>query len=150
MTYMRRFGFFLTVLCTLATIPNYGQSSKNQAILKVAFAGIEPKGQLLIAVYNSAKSMESDAAEAAVAKQKVDAKPGATANFGLQPGRYAIMVVHDVNGNGKLDKNIVGIPKEPIGVSNGLKSKLRRPTFAECSFDLSAPGKTVTLQLERF
>ncbi len=137
-------------LCSLALVPNYGQSSRNQVTLKVAFTDLEPKGQLLIAVYNSAKSMESDAAEAAIARQKVEAKAGATASFGLHPGRYAIMVVHDVNGNGKLDKNMLGIPKEPIGVSNGLKSKLRRPTFAECSFDLSAPGKTVTLQLERF
>ena len=147
---MPRFIFFLTALCSLVTVPKYGYSNKEKLKLKVTFADLTPKGQLLVAVYNTDKSMESDAAEAAIARQKVDAKAGASANFELPAGRYAIMVVHDENGNGQLDKNMLGIPKEPIGVSNGLKSKLRRPTFAECSFDLSAPGKTVTLQLERF
>ena len=36
----------------------------------------------------------------------------------VEPGTYAIAVVHDENGNGKLDKNFVGVPSEGYGVSN--------------------------------
>ena len=28
------------------------------------------------------------------------------------------MLVHDINNNGKLDTTFIGIPKEPVGLSN--------------------------------
>jgi uncharacterized protein (DUF2141 family) len=37
--------------------------------------------------------------------------------FDLPVGRYAVAVYHDLNDNGKLDKNVLGIPKEPYGFS---------------------------------
>ncbi len=37
---------------------------------------------------------------------------------GVAPGSYAVSVEHDEDGNGKLKTNIIGIPKEGVGVSN--------------------------------
>jgi len=54
---------------------------------------------------------------------------------GIAPGRYAVMVVHDENGNGRLDSNLAGIPVEGYGFSNNPRV-LRRPTFAETAFDV--------------
>jgi uncharacterized protein (DUF2141 family) len=34
-----------------------------------------------------------------------------------EAGRYAMLVVNDVNSNNKLDANLIGIPKEPVGFS---------------------------------
>ncbi len=39
----------------------------------------------------------------------------------LKKGKYAIMVYHDMNKNGILDTNFIGIPKEGIGASNKMK-----------------------------
>jgi MipA family protein len=36
----------------------------------------------------------------------------------LPPGDYALVVYHDENGNGRLDRNFIGIPREPLGFSN--------------------------------
>lgn len=36
----------------------------------------------------------------------------------LPEGDYVVSVFQDVNGNGKLDTNIFGIPKEPVGITN--------------------------------
>lgn len=36
----------------------------------------------------------------------------------LVAGDYVVSAYQDVNGNGKLDTNILGIPKEPVGISN--------------------------------
>lgn len=33
----------------------------------------------------------------------------------VAPGRYAVAVQHDLNANGKLDRSMVGSPKEPWG-----------------------------------
>src|SRR5574344_1128341 len=36
----------------------------------------------------------------------------------LAGGDYVVSAYQDLNGNGKLDTNILGIPKEPVGISN--------------------------------
>lgn len=38
-------------------------------------------------------------------------------------GDYALMVHHDENGNAQIDKNFIGIPREPIGFANGYSPK---------------------------
>lgn len=35
----------------------------------------------------------------------------------------AVLVYADINGNGRLDKNFIGIPKEPVGLSNNYSPK---------------------------
>ena len=58
-------------------------------------------------------------------------------------GAYAIAVFHDENGNGKLDKNFLGIPKEGYGFSNNIRPKLRGATFKESRFVLNGDKKIV-------
>lgn len=36
-------------------------------------------------------------------------------------GDYALVVHHDVNDNGVIDHDFAGLPKEPLGFSNGFK-----------------------------
>ena len=44
---------------------------------------------------------------------------GAVCTFeGIEKGRYAISILHDANNNGKIDLNVLGIPKEGFGASN--------------------------------
>jgi len=37
--------------------------------------------------------------------------------FDAARGSYAIVAIHDENANGKLDKNVLGVPKEGYGAS---------------------------------
>lgn len=46
----------------------------------------------------------------------------------LAPGRYAVAVFHDVNGNGELDRQRLGLPAEPYGFSNGV-GRFAPPSF---------------------
>ncbi len=55
--------------------------------------------------------------------------------YGIPPGRYALVVYHDENSNGRLDSNFIGIPKEPIGFSNAYRPK-GPPSFARAAFQL--------------
>jgi len=50
-------------------------------------------------------------------------------------------VLHDENKNGKMDKNIAGIPVEGYGVTNNPKPALRAATFKEATFTLPAEGR---------
>lgn len=48
-------------------------------------------------------------------------------------GEIAVLVYADINGNGRLDKNFIGIPKEPVCLSNNYSPKgprvLNAPAF---------------------
>jgi uncharacterized protein (DUF2141 family) len=60
-------------------------------------------------------------------------------------GRIAIAVFQDLNKNGKLDKNIAGIPKEPYGFSLNFRPTFRGPKFEEAAF---SPQKVSKLTIE--
>ena len=73
---------------------------------------------------------------------------GAGTTFdGLAPGRYAVTVFNDRNGNERFDKNWIGMPREPWGVSNDARPHLRAPRFDEAVFDLPAGATTITIEL---
>lgn len=65
----------------------------------------------------------------------------------LSAGKYAVSVYIDLNGNGRLDKNMFGAPKEPYGVSNNVVTKLSAPTLEACSFELR-DAKVITIKLQ--
>ncbi|MEM6294913.1 MAG: DUF2141 domain-containing protein [Myxococcota bacterium] len=65
---------------------------------------------------------------------------------GVQPGTYAVVVFHDENGNGKMDKNFVGFPKEGIGASNVKKG---RPSWSTAKFTVGQ-DMSVTVSMQYF
>lgn len=69
-----------------------------------------------------------------------------TVEFELPPGDYAVSTYHDVNSNDKLDRYIIGKPKEPYGFSNNIKP-FGRPSFKNCKFTLTNSSKTISIKL---
>jgi uncharacterized protein (DUF2141 family) len=64
----------------------------------------------------------------------------------LQPGTYALALFHDENGNGKLDRNVVGIPTERYGFSRDARGRMGPPSFAEAAVELRG-DLTITVNL---
>jgi uncharacterized protein (DUF2141 family) len=60
----------------------------------------------------------------------------------LPPGEYAAVAFQDVNGNGKLDKNFLGIPREPYGFSNSARGSAGPPKFSAAAVTLNPDGTT--------
>jgi uncharacterized protein (DUF2141 family) len=56
---------------------------------------------------------------------------------GLAPGRYALSTYHDENGNGQLDKNVLGMPTERYGFT-GSAATPGAPAFADATVDVQA------------
>ena len=61
----------------------------------------------------------------------------------IYPGKYAIQFYHDENQNGKLDMNLIGIPKEKFGSSNNVKPILGPPKFEKMLFNLTENKKVI-------
>ena len=53
----------------------------------------------------------------------------------VAPGEYALLVYFDENGNNRIDKNFIGIPKEPLGFSNRYRPK-GPPVYQRAAFQL--------------
>jgi len=67
----------------------------------------------------------------------------------LPPGTYAVSVYEDLNGNHKLDGNILGIPREPVGASNNPRGRMGPPHFDDCAFGVGTDAQTITITLVR-
>lgn len=53
---------------------------------------------------------------------------------GIEPGTYALAVIHDENLNGELDTNFLGVPTEGYGFSSGAEASFSAPSFSDASF----------------
>lgn len=53
--------------------------------------------------------------------------------------RVAIAAYHDVNDDGNLNKNRIGIPTESYGFSNKARGSFGPPTFEQAAIETSAP-----------
>ena len=65
---------------------------------------------------------------------------------GLPPGRYAVVVYHDENADGKLNLRFGMFPKEGYGLSNNTKPS-GPPKFRDAAFDLPEYGMQSAIQL---
>ena len=66
----------------------------------------------------------------------------------LPEGEYAILLYHDENANGKLDKNVFGMPKERYGFSNNeFGPHGSKPTFEKALFKVG-PNELVELEIQ--
>jgi uncharacterized protein (DUF2141 family) len=65
----------------------------------------------------------------------------------IPSGVYAVAIFQDNNGNGKLDKNFFGVPKEPFAFSNNIVPKLSTPGFDECKFQFAKEGQILSINI---
>jgi uncharacterized protein (DUF2141 family) len=62
-------------------------------------------------------------------------------------GTYAVSVYHDLDDNGQLDTNFIGIPSEPVGFSNDHQPKMGPPKFKGAKFSLSGNEMDLTVNM---
>jgi uncharacterized protein (DUF2141 family) len=108
------------------------------------------KGKIGVTLFQHAQGFPDDASKA-IRQQSVEIDPNtksAQVSFkDLPQGTFAVSVLHDENGNGKMDKNFVGMPKEGYGASNNPRKKKRAPTFDEAEFSLNSAEQTIEIAL---
>ena len=92
-------------------------------------------GRVLCALFSSADGFPKDSGKAIAHAAAVISKRRAVCEFpGVAAGVYAISVFHDANANGKLDTNLLGMPREGVGASNDAKGHFGPPKFDAAKF----------------
>jgi uncharacterized protein (DUF2141 family) len=134
-----------------APFPPLTAQIKDTATLTVRVTGARnTKGKIGVTLFQNAQGFPDDTSKA-IRQESVEIDPktmSAQVTFkDLPQGTFAISVLHDENGNGKMDKNFVGMPKEGYGASNNPSKKRRAPTFDEAKFSLNTPEQTIEITL---
>ena len=103
------------------------------------------QGQLMVALYDSAdgflkRTLKTGAVPAVAG--------GATVVFRDVPaGDYGVALYHDANGNGKMDRNAIGMPVEDYAFSNNAIGNMGPPSFEQAKFTVPQAGTSVTVSL---
>ncbi len=66
----------------------------------------------------------------------------------LPYGEYAVLVHHDIDGSGKMERHWYGKPKEPTGASNDAPSKFGPPKYKHAKFQFESAELTLTITVE--
>ncbi|MDQ2928259.1 MAG: DUF2141 domain-containing protein [Pseudomonadota bacterium] len=143
-----RFPFVAAVTCAAALSALVMSTAPAQAAtcvtLEVRNVRAE-QGMLMIAAYAEAGSFDKTPVVATQTKAA-----GETMTFplcGFTGGTAAFTLYQDLNGNGQLDKNVLGIPSEPWGAS-GTPAAMSAPTWDTTSVPL-VEGATIVVKLSK-
>lgn len=105
------------------------------------------KGNLLIGLYDSEATFTDEPLAISPKIPVTSSDDVNTTIEGLKPGTYAIAVIQDLNGNGELDRNFLGMPKEPLAFSVISEIPKGKPNFAACSFKIVDADVAMTIPL---
>lgn len=132
-------------------IPTIAQANPT-GNLRIVVNGIrQAQGQVCVSLFAGSQGFP-DRGDRAVRAQCVPTGKGRTAvTFqNIAFGNYAIAVYHDRNGNGKLDRNFLGIPTEGFGFSRNPVIRTGAPRFGEAAVFVAGTETTAQIQLQYF
>ncbi len=104
-------------------------------------------GTLEVSLFNSAETFMHQ--PFLQRSEPVAGKEQITVEFaGLLEGEYAVVAVHDENGNGALDTGFLGFGGENFAYSNDAATWLGRPNFEAARFTLGADDLAIEIHLD--
>lgn len=118
--------------------------SASAASIEVRVQGVTAKGKVLVAVCDKTTFLKDCAYSGSA-----PAKAGETVVTvdGVPTGSWAVLSYQDENDNGKLDRNVLGIPKEPYAFSRDARGRFGPPSFEDAAFELRDEKAVTTIKL---
>ena len=124
-----------------------GLASDSDARLTVTIEGLAPQGAVMMALY--ADEANWNGGEAIEGRRVEVSGSTVSVEFASLPsGTYAIRYFHDVDGDGELDTNLMGIPSEPFGFSNNARGNFGPASWADSAFSVAPGGNAHALHLD--
>ena len=136
--------FFIVAYCWFAIL--FQQDQMATLYIKVDGNSYEGK-PVLVALYNQYDEFLSDESfkntsallKAGQNTLRIDKVP---------MGVYAVSLFVDINENGALDTNWMGIPKEPYAFSNNAKGKFGPPEFKDARFLIDQKEVNISITIK--
>ncbi len=124
----------------------YARLSASDAVVLAVKADAPEGGSVRLTVYDNPETFLEQPASRHLAMVGGDGLAIVKVR-GLKAGEYSFVAYLDENGDGKLNRNALGKPKEPFIFSNDIKPKLKKPSFDETKVSVG-PGEVVVLSLK--
>lgn len=148
----------LSVGLLLQPVTVGGQSNTPEAqphsgcTLRIHVDGLRnSKGNIGTVIYTSAEGWPDDATKAyriGPAEILPGRRDGTAVWENLPAGVYGVAAIHDENSNAKLDKNLLGIPKEGFGFANNPHIGWGPARFNEALVHVACPVTEITIHLQ--
>lgn len=135
------FRSVILIALVLLLVSNTGSRQEKSELTVVVDGFPSDQGKAFIAVFRSEDDFPNFGAQFKGVKVPVSGKRSTTIFKGLPNGNYAVAVFHDRNNNGKLDRNMLGIPTEHYGFSNDARELFSAPSFSSASITLNGSRK---------
>lgn len=118
--------------------------------ITIKISGIKSdKGQVVVELFQKVKEkFPSPKGVIMLEKNKISHGMSEVMFKSVPFGTYAVTIYHDVNLNGKLDKNTLGIPKEGYGFSNNPRLFIGPPSFEAASFVLKNKELSMSISMK--
>ncbi len=101
------------------------------------------KGNIALQVFSNAEQYKGSAQPIIAFILTAEALKGSFSIVDLPAGFYGARIMHDLNGNGELDTNFVGLPKEPYGFSNNATANFGPPKWNDIRFQLDGSNQQI-------
>ena len=126
-------------LMALAVAAAMVSADRSSATIEVDVATFRrPTGQLACRLYARAAGFPDVGTQAVGPVRQVTGTSAHCVFEHVAPGRYAVAVFHDEDGDLVLNKNLLGMPTEGYGVSNDATHRTQAPRFDEASFAVTS------------
>lgn len=104
------------------------------ATVEVRVSGVSgARGKVNVAVCDKERFLKQCAHSASAPTQAGETR---VVVKGVPPGSWAVLAYQDENDNGELDRNLIGIPKEPYGFSRDARSRFGPPGFEDAVIEV--------------
>ncbi len=142
-------GLAAALLVAASAFVGGGSAGATPNVLHVRVVGLpSSSGTVHCTLFNIPSAFPSDGSKALSNVVAAIATDSASCDFnGIAPGKYAVVAFHDANGNGKFDRNFIGMPLEGYAFSNNVKPRFSAPDFDQCSFDYRGGDQSITMQI---
>ena len=116
-----------------ASLPYPAQAAE----LSVTLQGLRSeRGQIRLCLTRDPRHFPNCAGDPHAVKRSLPSTRAARLSLDMPPGDYALSVIHDENGNGRLD-TFLRVPREGFGFSRNPAIRMGPPRFEETRFRIS-------------
>uniref|UniRef100_A0A0C1NAX6 DUF2141 domain-containing protein n=1 Tax=Tolypothrix bouteillei VB521301 TaxID=1479485 RepID=A0A0C1NAX6_9CYAN len=143
---------FLAITSVFSVIGGIANPSfaglKQNSQLTVEIQGLKNRqGQVCLSLFASSRGFPSNSSSAVQSQCVAIATMPLTVTFkNLQPGNYAVAVLHDTNSDNKANRNGLGIPLEGFGFSENPVIRTGPPRFNDAA--VLVAGSTTNIQIQ--
>ena len=138
------------LLTTAGTAVMAADGTEPNANLRIVATNVKSdQGKLYVWVYDKKDDWLSDRyrTQKGITVAGNRTNDSVTLELLLPAGEYALSIFQDVNDDGKLARNFIGLPKEPAGLSNNLRPRFGPPKYKDAKFEVTV-GTLVEQKIE--